>query len=103
MKKLTLLGAATLMAGCGTYQSIQEDEALVKDMQARGTHCASLPRIYSGTFYNFCILNAERPNPKKFNPGGDLIWLDWIASGVADTVLLPYGAYKQFDAGNVDF
>lgn len=57
--------------------------------------------MYSGISYNFCILNAEKSNPKKPDYGMHVLILDTAFSTIADTALSPYTFYKQMTRKNV--
>ena len=62
------------------------------------TYCQSLPRIYSGLAFDFCVLNAP-PDPSGFLV--PFVLLDLPLSAVFDTVALPYTVYRQVTDGNL--
>lgn len=95
---VTLLSAT----GCGTVQSLQSHSELREDMRARKSHCSSLPHLYSGIAYNFCILNAEQSNPNKPDLGMHVVIFDTAFSAIADTGLIPYTLYKQLTRENIN-
>lgn len=70
-------------------------------MRARKSHCSTLPHLYSGIAYNFCLLNAEQAHPKKLELSLHTLALDTALSAIADTGLLPYTLYKQLTRGNI--
>lgn len=100
-KKIFLITSLMGMTGCGTINSLQDQEDVRKDMRARKSHCSFLPHMYSGISYNFCILNAEKSNPKKPDFGIHMLILDTVFSTIADTALSPYTFYKQITQNNI--
>lgn len=100
---LTLVLAATLSSGCGTISTtFTDDDTARKRLNDRRTHCASVPRVYSGVAYDFCVLNAEPGHLGPPAPGIPFIFYDQVFSGVADTVALPYTLFLQMRDGNLD-
>ncbi|KOX99411.1 hypothetical protein AM274_25965 [Pseudomonas nunensis] len=101
MKKIAmLLGACSLsLSGCGTAVTVLQDDAdAARGLRKQKTYCQSIPRIYSGLAYDFCVLNAP-PDPTGFLV--PLVLLDLGLSGVLDTVFLPYTIYRQGVDGNI--
>lgn len=96
---VTLSVCAWLLSGCGTAASVlQMDADVARDMRKQKTYCQSIPRIYSGLAFDFCVLNAPP------DPAGVLlpfVLLDLPLSGVLDTVVLPYTIYRQASDGNL--
>ena len=100
IKTAVILGACSLfLSGCGTVLTVlQSDEDAARSLRKQKTYCQSVPRIYSGLAYDFCVLNAPP------DPTGVLIpfaLLDITLSGVFDTVALPYTIYRQAADGNL--
>ncbi|MCU1724043.1 YceK/YidQ family lipoprotein [Pseudomonas sp. 5P_5.1_Bac1] len=101
---LAILGLS--LSGCGTINTVvRGDDVTARNLKEWGTHCASVPRIYSGAVYNFCILNGE-PNATAQAPGAPasipfVIW-DIALSGALDTLVLPYTVYRQVEDGNIE-
>lgn len=100
MKITAAMGiAALLVGGCGTVNSvIRKDGDTARELRLIKTYCQSIPRVYSGVAFDFCALHAAP------DPTGVLIpfvLLDIAASGVADTVVLPYTIYRQANDGNI--
>lgn len=100
IKMAVMLGACSLaLSGCGTALTVlQGDEDAARSLRKQKTYCQTIPRIYSGLAYDFCILNAPP------DPTGVLIpfaLLDITLSGVFDTVALPYTIYRQVAHGNL--
>ncbi|MHC8303887.1 YceK/YidQ family lipoprotein [Pseudomonas sp. PB3P13] len=100
IKTAVMLGVCSLaLTGCGTVLTVlQGDEDAARGLRKQKTYCQSVPRIYSGLAYDFCLLNAPP------DPTGVLIpfvLLDITLSGVLDTVALPYTIYRQAAHGNL--
>ncbi|WP_338800633.1 YceK/YidQ family lipoprotein [Pseudomonas sp. RSB 5.4] len=96
---VTLSTCAWLLSGCGTAASVmQMDADVARDMRKQKTYCQSIPRIYSGLAFDFCVLHAPP------DPSGVLVpfvLLDLPLSGVLDTVVLPYTIYRQASDGSL--
>ncbi|MNI42687.1 hypothetical protein D3C73_969880 [compost metagenome] len=100
IKMAITLGVCLLaLSGCGTALTVvQSEEEAARDLRKHKTYCQSIPRIYSGLAYDFCVLNAPP------EPGGYLasfVLLDLALSGVGDTVVLPYTIYRQVIDGSI--
>ena len=55
-----------VLSGCGSALTVLQDEAdVARDLRKQKTYCQSIPRIYSGLAYDFCVLNAP-PDPTGF-------------------------------------
>ena len=95
-----MLGAFSLaLSGCGTVSTVlQNDEDAARSLRKQKTYCQSIPRVYSGLAYDFCVLNAP-PDPTGFLV--PFVLLDLVLSGVGDTVTLPYTIYRQATDGNI--
>ncbi len=105
MKTQVMLIAAVLLSGCGTVQTVvRSDQATAKSLKDEKTYCGAVPRIYSGVTYDFCLMHAEVKDGvdtfdyNNANPG---VLIDAAASGVLDTLLLPYTIYKQHTDGSI--
>ncbi|WP_123424076.1 YceK/YidQ family lipoprotein [Pseudomonas brassicacearum] len=100
IKTVISLGAFSLvLGGCGTVSTVLQDDAeAARGLRKQKTYCQSIPRIYSGLAYDFCILNAP-PDPTGILV--PLVLLDLTVSGVLDTVCLPYTIYRQATDGNI--
>jgi len=102
MRKTIIAVIALGLTACGSFTTISKsDREIARNLKSQGTHCESIPRIYSGVAYDFCLLNS--------NPGG--VYPDWflgfylfdgVVSAVADTVLLPYTMHQQHRFGSLD-
>jgi len=95
-----MLGVCSLaLSGCGTVHTVlQNDEDAARSLRKQKTYCQSIPRIYSGLAYDFCVLNAP-PDPTGFLV--PLVLLDLALSGIADTMSLPYTIYRHASDGNL--
>lgn len=87
------------LTGCGTVSTVlQGDEDAARGLRKQKTYCQSIPRIYSGLAYDFCILNAPPDPTGVFLP---FILADMALSGALDTMVLPYTIYHQGTEGNI--
>ena len=87
------------LSGCGTAVTVlQNDEDAARGLRKQKTYCQSIPRIYSGLAYDFCVLNAPPDPTGVLVP---LVLLDLALSGALDTVSLPYTIYRQGVDGNI--
>ena len=90
---------ALVLSGCGTAVTVlQDDEDAARSLRKQKTYCQSIPRIYSGLAYDFCVLNAP-PDPTGILV--PLVLLDLALSGGLDTVVLPYTIYRQSVHANI--
>jgi hypothetical protein len=64
IKTVVASGVISLaLTGCGTVSTVFQDEAdAAHGLRRQKTYCQSIPRVYSGLAYDFCILNAP-PDP----------------------------------------
>src|SRR5690554_6616134 len=95
MKFILIVFTAAVLSACGSLTTVgSSDQEIVSSLKRQGTYCENIPRVYSGAAYDFCYLHSSR----------DRDYIDWylgfylfdgIASGLVDTVLLPYTGYKQ--------
>ena len=96
---LLLVTLSVLLTGCGTAVTVLQDDAdAARSLRKQKTYCQSIPRIYSGLAYGFCVLNAPPDPTGVLVP---LVLLDLSLSGVLDTVVLPYTIYRQAADGNI--
>ena len=92
---------ALVLSGCGTAITVlRDDEVAARSLRKQKTYCQSIPRIYSGLAYDFCVLNAP-PDPAGVSL--PILLMDFTLSGVFDTALLPYTVYRQATDGNISF
>lgn len=106
------LAAVLALAGCGTINTVFRPDAVAsQNLKDSRSHCESVPRIYSGVIYGFCSLNGE-PRPEKSlkdpsvsDAAGNafpVIAIEFAASGVLDTLVLPYTIYRQNKDGSIE-
>jgi uncharacterized protein YceK len=87
------------LTGCGTAVTVLQDDAdAAQALRRHKTYCQSIPRVYSGLAYDFCVLNAP-PDPTGILV--PLVLIDLALSGTLDTVVLPYTLYRQGTDGNI--
>ena len=101
MKQHLCLMVSVLLAGCGSVTTLATpDEKIVATLAAQGSHCASIPRVYSGVVYNFCTLNSA---PGAHSPAISVkqMLFDTALSSVVDTLFLPYTVYGQIKKGSL--
>jgi uncharacterized protein YceK len=100
IKMAVAIGAFSLsLTGCGTALTVlQDDEDAARGLRKQKTYCQSIPRVYSGMAYNFCLLHAPPDPTGVLVP---LVLLDLTLSGVCDTVSLPYTIFRQATDGNL--
>lgn len=100
MKKLWMGVVLTVaLSGCGTVRTVSNESKAVDDLAKWNSYCPEIPRMYSGVAYQFCNLSGPERTGVHSDPYEILI--DMAASGVADTVVLPYTGYQQYKLGNI--
>lgn len=90
---------AAVLSGCGTIVTLTNEKGAADDLASWHSHCQTIPRAYSGVAYQFCTLNG----PERFggqSPASGVVF-DLVLSGVADTVLIPYTGYQQYQLGSI--
>lgn len=90
---------AVALSGCGTMRTVSNEKKAVDDLAQWNSYCPEIPRIYSGVAYHFCSLTGPERTGVHSDPYQVLI--DMAASGIADTVVLPYTSYQQYKHGNM--
>lgn len=100
LKMAAALNVASLaLSGCGTLSTVLLDEvAATRELRKQKTYCQSIPRVYSGLAFDFCLLNAPPDYTGVLVPW---VLVDMTASGVLDTFALPYTIYRQSADGNL--
>ncbi|MGY2288878.1 YceK/YidQ family lipoprotein [Pseudomonas sp. SDO528_S397] len=87
------------LSGCGSLNTVlRDDVAATRELRRHKTYCQSIPRVYSGVAFDFCLLNAAPDYTGVLVP---LVLVDITASGIVDTVVLPYTLYRQNAEGNI--
>lgn len=94
------------LSGCGTINTVfRGGDVAGNNLKEWKTNCDSIPRIYSGVSYDFCVLNAP-PDIREVDSSAPafipLQIIDFIPSGILDTLVLPYTIYRQHLDGNID-
>lgn len=110
--KVLWLAASLVLAGCGTINTVFRPDAVAsQNLKDSRSHCENVPRIYSGVIYGFCTLNGEPAADKSLNDkslidhGGGALPIfaaELVASGVLDTLVLPYTIYRQNKDGSIE-
>jgi uncharacterized protein YceK len=59
-------------------------------------NCSTIPRVYSGTAMDVCVVFA--PNGGQ---GSAILFYDLLLSFPLDTIVLPYTIYGQLTEGNL--
>ena len=110
--RILLVSTLLLASGCGTINTVFRPDAVAsQNLKESRSHCENVPRIYSGVIYGFCTLNGE-PAPDKslkdqslLDSQGNafpIIAIEFVASGVMDTLVLPYTIYRQNKDGSIE-
>ncbi|OAE12713.1 hypothetical protein AZH11_11115 [Pseudomonas simiae] len=110
--EVLMVAGLLMLSGCGTINTVlRPDTVTSQGLKDSHSHCDSVPRIYSGVMYGFCYLNSE-PKPEKSvedptfgqREGNTfpIIVIEGLASGVADTLVLPYTIYRQSKDGSIE-
>jgi uncharacterized protein YceK len=102
-KQMGLVAVIVMVSGCGSFTTVLGSEQGVRAGLSRvQSDCTSIPRLYSGVIYNFCMVNGK---PSDF--AGPLLLsyflYDSAFSLVLDTVFLPYTVYTQIQHGPIPF
>jgi len=99
MKPWIAVCAVAVLSGCGTVKTMNDEQGAADNLARWQSKCSSIPRVYSGVAYQFCNLNS----PPRSGPhwATTPILLDMAVSGVADTIVLPYTGYQQYQQGNI--
>jgi len=106
-KNVLLAAIALSTAGCGTINTVfREDAVASQNLKDLRSHCENVPRVYSGVVYDFCSLNGE-PNSNKSMENQQIASVPWVAidfvtSGILDTLVLPYTIYRQNKDGSIE-
>lgn len=91
--------ALVTVSGCGSLNTVvRDDAAAARELRKQKTYCQSIPRVYSGVAFDFCLLHAA-PDPTGILV--PFVLLDITVSGIVDTVVLPYTVYRQSTDGNI--
>lgn len=92
---LLILAIAFLLPSCMTVATLNvEYEAADSEVDECAEYC-SIRRVYSGVSMDICLLSAG----SEGGQGGAIAFWDLPFSFIADTIVLPYTAYKQISVG----
>lgn len=93
-----------LLAGCGTVNTaFRGDVVTGRNLKKYKTHCTSIPRIYSGVAYDYCVLYGEPAAipSSQFQHAVPAVVSDFPFSAVLDTLILPYTIFRQVKDGSI--
>ena len=95
---------AVSLLGCGTINTVVKGDSVTRqNLNHVKSPCETIPRIYSGVFYDICVLRGKPSRAALWlGPGPELMLVDLALSGVLDTVALPYTIYGQVNEGPID-
>ena len=100
MIKISIFIISILMLqACATYKTVvpNSQKKLVQYVKSIDDEkCVTIPRVYSGIFYTFCVMCV---NTKLTSSHTDVVTLPF--DFLADTILLPYTIIRQFIDGNL--
>lgn len=98
--KLWIAGClVAAISGCGTIKTLNDEEGAADNLAKWKSNCGSIPRAYSGLAYEFC--NLDGPPKSGSHWAAPPILLDMAISGIADTILIPYTGYQQYQHGDI--
>lgn len=99
MKLWISVFAIAALSGCGTVKTLNDEKGAADDLARWQSNCNTIPRAYSGAAYQFC--NLDGPQRAGSHWAAPPILLDLIISGIADTLVLPYTGYQQYQQGDI--
>ncbi|MCS3470656.1 uncharacterized protein YceK [Pseudomonas sp. JUb42] len=107
MKHIVLLALALALSGCGNIVTVYMGDAKTSNfLLDQGSSCGAVPRVYSGVIFDFCMLYGEPASNSRSTASGSsafpILFIDAAASGVLDTVSLPYTIYRQSTDGSIE-
>lgn len=105
--RILLVSTLLLASGCGTINTVFRPDAVAsQNLKESRSHCENVPRIYSGVIYGFCTLNGAPDTTKEHtrDASGSLpiFAAELVASGLLDTLVLPYTVYRQNRDGSIE-
>ena len=101
----TLISSIALsLLGCGTINTVVKGDSVTRqNLNHVRSPCEMISRIYSGVFYDICVLRGKPSRAALWlGPGPELMLIDLALSGVLDTVALPYTIYEQVNEGAIN-
>ncbi|WP_426141148.1 YceK/YidQ family lipoprotein [Pseudomonas sp. DWP3-1-2] len=106
MKVAGLFVLCLALSGCGSINTVvRGDDVTSRELTREKSYCTTVPRVYSGVYYDFCLLNAPAPESEKTRQSGynmPGLLLDAAVCVVLDTVALPYTVYRQSRDGSIE-
>ena len=97
-----LFSAFLLLASCGTMTTLSKPDFEVRnDLHSRNSRCESVPRMYSGVAYDYCVVMSD-PASQHNEKYTEQYLADFVGSVIADTVVLPYTVIQQLDKGSLE-
>lgn len=84
---------------CATYKTVipSEQKRIIEYVDnMEGAECLTIPRVYSGVCYSFCVM-TNRMRLKSDHSDVASLPLDFLG----DTLLLPYTVIRQINDGNL--
>ena len=97
---LAIIVSTFFLSACGTLITLVDSDERVSFGLTR-SNCNEIPYVYSGVVYDFCILNGDAEldsegAPVAGGPGPFIyVGIDFLFSGLFDTVALPYTLYRH--------
>ena len=92
------------LVGCGTVNTVIKGDSTARhNLNQVKSPCETIPRIYSGVFYDICALRGKPSRTALWvGSGAEIVLIDLALSGVLDTVALPYTIYGQINEGHIN-
>ncbi len=105
MKGFTFFLLALCTFSCATIKTINPPTDHINiSYNGKKSYCEEIPRVYSGVWYNFCLMYGE-PSTRIYlgNSTNKIPWfvIDTVFSAISDTVVLPYTIIKQAEKGSL--
>ena len=103
-KNVLICFIAFSLAGCGTINTVIKGDSTARhNLNQVKSPCETIPRIYSGVFYDICALRGKPSRTALWvGSGAEFVLIDLALSGVLDTVALPYTIYGQINEGHIN-
>lgn len=96
---IALLSLILSFQSCATYKTVapSQQRLIIEQVETlEGEKCVSIPRVYSGVCYSFCIMTNK---VRLKSDHSDVASMPFDL--VADTALLPYTICRQILDGNI--
>ncbi|MFS2160072.1 YceK/YidQ family lipoprotein [Pseudomonas sp. Pseusp122] len=108
MKHIAILALTLALSACGNIVTVYMGDIKTSNyLLDQGSSCGAVPRVYSGVIFDFCMLYGEpasnsRSTVSSGSSAFPILFIDAAASGVLDTVVLPYTLYRQSTDGSIE-